>query len=76
LTDVPLTPAKVVLPLKQHAGAPAQATVRVGERVSVGDVIARPAKDALGAVIHASLAGVVGAVGDSIVIEAAAQRRS
>ena len=75
LTDVPLAPARVVLPLKQHAGAPAQATVRPGERVRVGDVIACPAKDALGAVIHASLDGVVASVGDSVVIEAAGLQR-
>lgn len=63
-------PAKVVLPLKQHAGAPAKATVSVGDRVNAGDVIARPADGALGAVIHASINGRVTSVNESIVIEA------
>jgi len=75
LTAVPLSPAKVTLPLKQHAGAPAQPAVRPGERVHVGDVVARPAQDALGAVIHASIAGVVASVGDSIVIESTNPQR-
>jgi Na+-translocating ferredoxin:NAD+ oxidoreductase RnfC subunit len=70
LVDVPLTPRRVVLPLKQHAGAPAVPTVRAGERVHVGDLVAAPAKDALGARIHASIEGVVREVSDSVVIEA------
>lgn len=63
------SPKRAVLPLKQHAGAPATATVRVGDRVSVGDVIARPEANALGAVIHASIAGRVTDVNGSVVIE-------
>lgn len=63
-------PKRVTLPLKQHAGPPAEAAVRVGDTVKVGDVIARPATDKLGAVIHASIAGRVAAITDSIVIEA------
>jgi Na+-translocating ferredoxin:NAD+ oxidoreductase RnfC subunit len=69
LQDVSLAPARVVLPLKQHAGAPAVPTVRPGDRVHVGDVVARPAQDALGAAVHASIDGVVANVGDSVVIE-------
>jgi Na+-translocating ferredoxin:NAD+ oxidoreductase RnfC subunit len=70
LVDVPLAPRRVVLPLKQHAGAPAAPAVRVGERVRVGDLLAAPVGDALGARIHASIDGVVRQVGDSVVIEA------
>jgi Na+-translocating ferredoxin:NAD+ oxidoreductase RnfC subunit len=65
-----LAPSRVVLPLKQHAGAPAAPTVRVGARVAEGDLVAAPAPHALGARLHASIAGVVRAVGDTIVIEA------
>ena len=36
LEDRALAPRRVVLPLKQHAGAPAEAVVRAGERVRVG----------------------------------------
>ncbi len=63
-------PRRVVLPLKQHAGAPAQATVKAGDMVKVGDVVGRPAEGKLGAVIHASIAGRISAVGDAVVIEA------
>ncbi len=62
-------PARVVLPLKQHVGAPATPTVQPGSRVAAGDVIARPADGQLGAVIHASIAGQVTDVGESIIIQ-------
>ncbi|MBI4579154.1 MAG: 4Fe-4S dicluster domain-containing protein [Planctomycetes bacterium] len=63
-------PAKrVVLPLKQHVGAPAEPTVSAGGTVKAGDVIAKPAGGKLGAVIHASIAGRVTAVDDAITIE-------
>ncbi|MCC6580957.1 MAG: SLBB domain-containing protein [Phycisphaeraceae bacterium] len=61
---------KVTLPLKQHVGAPAVATVKVGDTVKAGAVIAQPAPKALGAVIHASIAGKVTQVTDVVVIEA------
>lgn len=70
LEDRALAPRRVVLPLKQHAGAPAEAVVRPGERVRAGDVVAAPAKDALGARIHASIAGTVRGVDGAVVIEA------
>ncbi len=64
-------PARVVLPLKQHAGAPAEPVVSSGTRVRAGDVVARPAKDALGAVIHASIDGVCEISKDQVIITAA-----
>ncbi|MBN2371351.1 MAG: SLBB domain-containing protein [Vicinamibacteria bacterium] len=67
--DVAIQPRRVVLPLKQHAGAPALPTVRAGESVRVGDVVAAPADGALGARIHASVDGVVRDVDDAVVIE-------
>jgi len=70
LEDRALAPRRVALPLKQHAGAPARSVVRAGERVKVGDVVAAPAKGALGARIHASIAGTVRSVDDTVVIEA------
>ncbi len=63
-------PKRVVLPLKQHSGAPAAPAVAVGDRVRVGDLLAAPAAGALGARIHASIDGVVRAVNGSVVIEA------
>jgi Na+-translocating ferredoxin:NAD+ oxidoreductase RnfC subunit len=70
LQETQLTPRRVSLPLRQHAGAPAVAAVRAGERVKVGDLVAAPAPGALGARIHASIDGVVREVGDAVVIEA------
>jgi Na+-translocating ferredoxin:NAD+ oxidoreductase RnfC subunit len=69
LVDMPIHPQRVVLPLKQHAGAPAIATVKVGDRVKEGDLIAKPAEGALGARIHSSIDGVVRAVNGAVTIE-------
>ena len=63
-------PAKIRLSLKQHAGAPAQPTVAVGDRVTAGDCVADVAGDALGARIHTSISGTVRQVDPEIVIEA------
>jgi Na+-translocating ferredoxin:NAD+ oxidoreductase RnfC subunit len=62
-------PDRVLLPLKQHAGAPAEPTVHPGERVQVGDLVARPAEGELGASIHASIDGSVRGVEGSVEIE-------
>jgi len=61
-------PRRVTLPLKQHAGVPAEPVVRTGQEVKVGDVIARPPEGKLGAVLHASIAGKVNVGKDAIVI--------
>jgi Na+-translocating ferredoxin:NAD+ oxidoreductase RnfC subunit len=70
LVDRDFAPERVVLPLKQHAGAPAEPAVRAGERVQVGDLVARPAKGQLGAPIHASIDGTVRSTEDAVEIEA------
>jgi Na+-translocating ferredoxin:NAD+ oxidoreductase RnfC subunit len=70
LVDLPRQPKRVVLPLKQHAGAPALPVVRAGDRVRAGDLIAAPAGNTLGARIHASLSGIVRGVDGAIAIEA------
>jgi Na+-translocating ferredoxin:NAD+ oxidoreductase RnfC subunit len=70
LVDHDFAPARVVLPLKQHAGAPARPTVREGEGVKVGDLVARPADGQLGAPIHASIDGTVRSTDDAVEIEA------
>lgn len=66
------TPQSVAIPLHQHIGAPANACVKVGDWVSVGDCIGIPPEGALGATIHASIAGRVTAVDKSIIIKGAA----
>lgn len=64
-------PKKVVIPLKQHVGAPAAATVEIGNRVTRGDLIGKIRENSLGANVHASISGVVTSVAsDSITIEA------
>lgn len=61
---------KVTIPLSQHVGSPAQATVSVGDQLQKGQLIADVAEGKLGSRIHASIAGVVSHVGTQIVIEA------
>ena len=55
-------PARVVLPLSQHAGRPAKLVVRLGERVERGDVLA-VADGHVSVPVHASAAGIVSAIG-------------
>jgi len=62
-------PAAVRIPLRQHIGAPALASVRVGDTVRAGDCIGEIPEGALGARVHASIAGVVTEVGSSISIK-------
>jgi Na+-translocating ferredoxin:NAD+ oxidoreductase RnfC subunit len=59
LKEIDYQPNYVVLPLKQHAGAPAKPVVKVGDRVRKGDLIADIPDGALGAKIHSSIDGVV-----------------
>ncbi|MBC7263997.1 MAG: 4Fe-4S dicluster domain-containing protein [Chloroflexi bacterium] len=65
--DVPLderdlVPPSVCIPLRQHTGVPAKPVVRVGDRVKVGDLVAEIPQGALGANVHASIAGKVSEV--------------
>jgi Na+-translocating ferredoxin:NAD+ oxidoreductase RnfC subunit len=70
LTDHKFAPKHVVLPLKQHAGAPAVAVVKTGQQVNPGDLIAAPEEGKLGARIHASIHGMVRLTPNSVVIDA------
>ena len=56
-------PSKVVLPMAQHIGAPCTPTVKVGDIVSVGQVIGDSDKF-VSAPIHATISGKVTAVSD------------
>lgn len=56
----------VKIKLSQHIGAPAVPCVKVGDMVTVGDVIAN-APDGLGVAIHASIAGKVEEVTDAYI---------
>ncbi|MFH1740537.1 MAG: 4Fe-4S dicluster domain-containing protein [bacterium] len=68
LPDIP-QPLRVNIPLRQHIGAPATPTVKVGDKVGVGDVIGQVPEDQLGCPVHASIEGTVAAVNDSVIIE-------
>ncbi len=57
------TPAKVVIPMQMHIGAPCEPVVKVGDEVAVGQVIGDTDKF-VSAPIHASVSGKVTAVGD------------
>jgi hypothetical protein len=70
LTEHTSVPRRVTLPSKQHAGAPAIATVKSGDRVCVGDLIAAPEAGRLGARIHTSIEGRVTVGEGAVVIEA------
>ncbi|RMF94945.1 MAG: electron transport complex protein RnfC, partial [Planctomycetota bacterium] len=71
LVDRTVQPDRVGIKLKQHIGAPCEPTVAVGDAVEVGTVVGRPpvsdGKPALGAPVHASIAGTVTAIEDGIV---------
>ncbi|MBP3696749.1 MAG: electron transport complex subunit RsxC [Clostridia bacterium] len=56
-------PAKVVIPMQQHIGAPCEPVVKVGDTVAVGQLIGDTDKF-VSAPIHSSVSGVVTAIGD------------
>jgi len=63
-------PATVRIPLRQHLGAPAEALIKPGDRVRVGQCIGGIPEKGLGARIHASLDGTVTAVDSAVTIQA------
>jgi len=71
LVERTVTPRRVGIKLKQHVGVPCEPIVQVGDRVERGQMIGRPpranGKPALGAPVHASIAGRVSAITDGII---------
>ena len=61
---VEFTPPSARIKLSQHVGKPATPVVKAGERVGVGQVIARVDAKDLGANVHASIEGTVAEVTD------------
>jgi len=55
-------PRQLVLAMRQHRGAPAEAVVAVGDRVLKGQVVARAAAAGPSAAVHASSSGFVRAI--------------
>ena len=66
LTAAAISPATITVPLRQHIGKPAQATVAVGDVVAAGDKIGTVGKD-LGSEIHAPLAGKITGISENTV---------
>ena len=64
----PLRIEEVKLPLKQHIGAAATAIVKIGDMVSVGQLIAQIPSEVLGVNLHASIQGVITAIHPEITI--------
>jgi len=64
--DISVT--QVVIPLKQHLGAASLAIVKVGDRVKKGDLIGDMPEGALSAKVHASIDGIVTALGEAVTI--------
>jgi len=70
LVDHAFVPRRVKVLLKQHAGVPAAAQVKTGDRVRAGDLLAAPPQGKLGARVHASIAGVATVTEDAVLIDA------
>lgn len=66
--NVKFAPKTVYIELKQHVGKPASATVKVGDKVKVGDVVAQTAYEDLGTTMHASINGKIKAITDRFVV--------
>ena len=66
--NIRLEPKTVYIPFSQHVGKPASATVKVGDSVKVGDVVARTSEDALGTTMHSSINGRVKEITDRFVV--------
>ncbi len=70
ISELTAHPGQVILPLKQHVGAPVEPVVETGSQVKVGQLLGQIPAGKLGATLRASMAGVVTVKGDAIVIAA------
>ncbi len=61
-------PKSVKLLLGQHIGKPAEAVVKMGDTVRVGDMVAAADENALGVAIHSSINGLVTEVTDKYIV--------
>lgn len=68
LEALPVEPRRLVLPLKQGAGAPNQARVKVGDRVKAGQPLGEVPANALGAIVHAPVDATVAEVTEQRII--------
>ncbi len=68
IADMEVKPAKVLIKLGQCIGVPASACVKVGDTVSVGDIVGCAAEGKLSMPVHASINGTVAEVADKYVV--------
>ena len=61
-------PETLIISLKQHAGAPAEPVVKVGQKVSADEMIAKVSEGKIGANIHSPVDGKVIEIDDRISI--------
>lgn len=66
--EMRLQPKRLVLPLRQSAGPGSLPTVNAGDQVARAQVIAAPAQNTLGALLHAPAASRVSAVTQSEIV--------
>jgi Na+-translocating ferredoxin:NAD+ oxidoreductase RnfC subunit len=66
---VAASPLRVVLPLKQNAGAANTPVVKAGDHVTAGQMLGRVPDQALGAPIHAPFPGRVVTVDHRVILE-------
>lgn len=57
-------PTKVIIPMKQHYGAPCIPTVDVGDKVTIGQCVGMPAKGTFASPVHCGISGSVTAISD------------
>lgn len=68
LRDEEFLPPRVLIPTKQHVGAPAVPLVEKGQKVAKGQILAAVPEEKLGCNIHASIAGIVREVSSSLIV--------
>lgn len=66
--NIEFKPSVIYVELKQHVGKPADAVVKKGDAVKIGDVVAQTAYEDLGTTMHSSIDGVVKEITDRFVI--------
>lgn len=57
-------PTKVIIPMKQHYGAPCVPVVKAGEKVTIGQCVGLPAKGTFASPVHCGISGTVTTVSD------------
>ena len=68
LLEREISPPRLFLPLKQSAGTACVPKVKRGDHVDAGQIIGEPAANALGAILHAPVSGVIYEVNDQQII--------